>query len=180
MLDRARALQREKGLANVSWHAGDVRRLPFPDGSFSIVTVRYAFHHLEEPARALREMARVAKRGGRICVADVAAPDVASKAEAFNRMERLRDPSHVRALSLAELRGLFAAQSLVVQRESFYRLEFEVEALIAGSFPAGGDRERLREVYHASVADDARGMTTGWKDGKLVCSYPIAVMVAEY
>src|SRR6266496_3702572 len=37
MLERARKLQQEKGLTNVSWKLGDVLPLPFPDASFSIV-----------------------------------------------------------------------------------------------------------------------------------------------
>src|SRR5262245_59875399 len=36
MIERAKLLQQEKGLRNVSWHVGDVLRLPFPDASFSI------------------------------------------------------------------------------------------------------------------------------------------------
>src|SRR5690242_21059878 len=32
MLERARALAAEKGVANVSWQEGDVTHLPYPDG----------------------------------------------------------------------------------------------------------------------------------------------------
>ena len=52
MVERARALQRERGLANVAWHVGDVARLPFTDVSFTLVFSRYSFHHLLEPAAA--------------------------------------------------------------------------------------------------------------------------------
>src|SRR5215467_11645367 len=45
MLERARKLQEEKKLTNVTWKRGDVLPLPFPDASFSIVTSRFAFHH---------------------------------------------------------------------------------------------------------------------------------------
>src|SRR5258705_12726254 len=37
MLERARALAHEEGLANVSWQVGDVLPLPFADASFSVV-----------------------------------------------------------------------------------------------------------------------------------------------
>ena len=59
-------------------------------------------------ARRAAEMARVATRPGRVVVADMAASDDPRRADALNRMERLRDPSHTRALTLAEMRGLFA------------------------------------------------------------------------
>ena len=45
MLERARALAAEKGLSNVAWRQGDVYSLPFDDGSFTIVTTRFSFHH---------------------------------------------------------------------------------------------------------------------------------------
>jgi len=59
MLDQARALAAERNLVNVEWQLGDVYRLPFADGSFDIVSCRFAFHHLEEPAKAFAEMVRV-------------------------------------------------------------------------------------------------------------------------
>lgn len=42
--------------------------LPFPDHSFDHVLVRDALHHMNEPERALSEMARVLTPGGRIDV----------------------------------------------------------------------------------------------------------------
>src|ERR1044071_1309021 len=100
MLERARGLQQERGLSNVTWRLGDVLPLPFPDGAFSIVTSRFAFHHFENPGAVLAEMRRVCAPGGRVMVVDTeASPDPAKAAE-FNRMEILRDPSHVRAMPL--------------------------------------------------------------------------------
>src|SRR5215831_5984296 len=75
MLDQARKTQAEQGLTNVTWQQGDVMALPYPDAHFSIVSSRFAFHHLLEPLGALREMKRVCKPGGRVVVADMA-PDL--------------------------------------------------------------------------------------------------------
>src|SRR5215813_5388978 len=90
MLERARAYAAEQGVTNVTWQQGDVLPLPYPDASFSIVTSRFAFHHFLDPAAVLTQMARVCRPGGTVVVVDSApAPD---KAEAFNRMEVVRDP----------------------------------------------------------------------------------------
>src|SRR5436853_6072775 len=70
MLDQARQLAARSAIANVEWHRGDVYALPFADGAFDIVSCRFAFHHLQEPARAFAEMARVARTGGRIVLCD--------------------------------------------------------------------------------------------------------------
>src|SRR2546422_1600875 len=109
MIERARGVQRESGLRNVTFEVGDVRALPYPDASFTIVASRFAFHHIPEPAGGLAEMKRVCAPGGKVVVTDVQASPHPAKATAFNRMERLRDPSHVRALPLAELLALVSA-----------------------------------------------------------------------
>ena len=66
MIEQAKALERDQGLANVSWRVGDVLPLPFANGAFSIVTARYAFHHFLDPRAVLAEMKRVCARGGRV------------------------------------------------------------------------------------------------------------------
>src|SRR5207249_1013776 len=131
-LDRARAHAAAQGLANVTWHQGDVLPLPWPDASFSIVTSRFAFHHFLDPLAVLREMTRVAAPGGRVVVID--STPTRERADAFNRMERLRDPSHVRSLPVDEHRELYARVGLPEPRVTSYRLEGELEALIGRSF----------------------------------------------
>ncbi|HEU0038528.1 MAG TPA: methyltransferase domain-containing protein, partial [Verrucomicrobiae bacterium] len=82
MIQQARTLQRKKGLTNVSWQVGDVVPLPYPDESFSIVTCRYALHHMENPAAVVGEMVRVCTPGGRVVVADMYASSNPVKAAA--------------------------------------------------------------------------------------------------
>src|SRR6185312_12473719 len=106
MLERARLLAAEKGLANVSWREGDVTHLPYGDGTFTIVVTRFAVHHFPDPHAVFREMVRVCAPGGRIVVVDTCASPDPTKAAEFNRLEKLRDPSHARNLTLTELKGL--------------------------------------------------------------------------
>jgi ubiquinone/menaquinone biosynthesis C-methylase UbiE len=177
MLDRARQLQQERGLQNVSWKLGDVVPLPFGNGAFSIVTSRFAFHHLLDPAGALREMARVCRPGGRVMLIDAAPPP--DRADAFNAMEKLRDPSHARALPLAELTGLFAKAGLPAPRTSFYRLDAEVEGLLQRSFPNPGDDVKIRDMFRASLDDDRLGVGARRDGDTIRFAYPVAVLVAD-
>ena len=66
-----------------------------------------------------------------------------AKAEAWNRLEVLRDPSHVRALSLGELTGLFRGAGLPEPTVELYELRGDVQGLLARSFPLPGDAERI-------------------------------------
>jgi ubiquinone/menaquinone biosynthesis C-methylase UbiE len=177
MLEQARKNQAAQGLTNITWKQGDVLPLPFPDASFSIVTSRFALHHLEDPRTVLDEMRRVCTPDGTVLVADSA--PAAGKADAFNRMELLRDPSHVRAMPLEELRGLFAAVGLPEPRVTTYRLESELDGLLSRSFPRPEDVPLLRRILTDSLADDALGIGTRRDGERIRFGYPIAVLAAR-
>src|SRR6266699_1749755 len=173
------ALAGEKGLANVAWQVGDVLPLPSPDGAFSLVVSRFAFHHFPEPRAVLAEMKRVCAPGGRVVLVDVAASEDPAKAAALNRMEKLRDPSHVRALTLAELEGLFAEVGLPAPRAAFYQLKSELEGLLERSFPEAGDAERVRRMLIDSLEDDGLGLGTRRRgNDEIVFAYPVAMLAA--
>lgn len=177
MLEQARKTQQEQGLTNVSWQQGDVYSLPFPPSQFSIVSSRFVFHHLQDPLAALKEMKRVCNRGGKIVVADMAPQP--EKAAALNAAELLRDPSHVRALPLDELRGLFKQAGLGTLQVNNYRMEGELEDLLSRSFPNDGDAERLRKIFADSISGDVLGLNTREENGKIYYGLPVAVLVAE-
>jgi ubiquinone/menaquinone biosynthesis C-methylase UbiE len=67
----------EKGRARWRLHPGhvfpvqgDSERLPFPSGSFDIVTCSNSFHHYPRQDRAVLEMRRVLRPGGRLMIVD--------------------------------------------------------------------------------------------------------------
>ncbi len=121
-------------------------------------------------------MRRVCRPGGRVVVAD-SAPAV-GKAEAFNAMERLRDPSHVRALTVDEHLELFRRAGLPQPRIEICRLAGELEGLLARSFPREGDADRIRKIFADSITTDALDMQTTVQDGKIHYAYPLAILVA--
>jgi ubiquinone/menaquinone biosynthesis C-methylase UbiE len=179
MLERARQLATEKGLANVAWRQGDVTALPYADASFTIVVTRFAFHHFTDPHTVLREMVRVCAPRGRIVVVDTCASEDPAKATEFNRLEKLRDPSHARNLTSAELKGLFAEVGLPEPQESFYELRDEVRNLLARSFPNPGDDARIIEMFKASAADDRLGIPVRREGEKIHYAYPVTILAAQ-
>ena len=75
--------------------------------------------------------------------------------------------------------SLYAKAGLPEPRLTWYRLESEMEALIARSFPNPGDDDKIRAIFRASLADDALGIQTRLVDGKIHYGFPVAVMVAD-
>jgi ubiquinone/menaquinone biosynthesis C-methylase UbiE len=179
MLERARKLAAEKGVANVGWQQGDVYSLPYENGDFTIVTTRFSCHHFLDPAAVLREMVRVCAPGGRIIVVDDYASEDPAKAAAFNRLEKLRDPSHSRCLSLSELKGLFGAAGLPEPAASFYELRGDVPGLLARSFPNQGDDLKIIEMFRASASDDSLGVPVRLDGNDIYYAYPVAILAAK-
>jgi SAM-dependent methyltransferase len=178
MLEQAQMVAAEKGLANVEWRQGDVNSLPFADGSFTIVVTRFSVHHFPDPAGVLREMARVCAPGGRLVVADMYASEDPAKAAEFNRLERLRDPSHMRSLTLTELKGLFGEAGLPEPEASFYELRDEVRNLLARSFPEPGDDLKIVELFKASAVDNRLGVPVRIEGDRIHYAYPVAILAA--
>ncbi len=113
MLAQAAKLAADKGLANVETARADAVALPFADQSFDLVVCRLAAHHFPDPAAFVSECFRVLEPGGTLALVDNVSPDatmlptataaeLAEAAAVFNAYEKLRDPSHARALTLSE------------------------------------------------------------------------------
>jgi SAM-dependent methyltransferase len=114
MLDEVRRNAAARGLSNVEVEQGEAESLPFADGSFDIVSCRLTTHHFPELPRAVGEMARVLRAGGRLVVADTMVPEDDELDAAINEIETLRDPSHVRNWRPSEWRHMVAAAGLRV------------------------------------------------------------------
>ncbi|MDD2466632.1 MAG: methyltransferase domain-containing protein [Desulfobulbus sp.] len=175
MIEQARKWQIEFGAANITWQIDTCLPLPFADWVFSLVVTRYSFHHFLNPAEVLTEMIRVCRPGGRILVADIALPP--EKAQAFDQMEVIRDPSHVHALTSVEFERLIRQSGLKDCRRTQYEVKIELEAQIEASFPLPGDAERLRSMITDDIGVDRFGITPKRKNGQIWYSIPIAVYV---
>ncbi len=177
MIECARQLQKEKHLVNAEWNIHDISPLPYPDGGFSIVLTRYSFHHLVKPKEVLSEMIRVCRPGGRVLVADVALPP--EKVEAYDHLERLRDPSHNHALSLTEFEKIFRDSGLSNVQIGSYEVKLELEQQLKASFPNPGDDEKIRRIITGDVGLNKLGINAHREKGEIHYSVPITVLVGQ-
>jgi ubiquinone/menaquinone biosynthesis C-methylase UbiE len=75
MLRVAEEKAARRGRRNIEFLQADAGALPFPDGSFDVVTARFGFMFFPDVPGAAREFARVARRGARVTTAVWGAPE---------------------------------------------------------------------------------------------------------
>ena len=72
MLAVARANLERAEVRGIDLRQGDVYSPPFEPNSFDLIVIHQVLHFLDDPARAVREMARLLTPGGRLLIVDFA------------------------------------------------------------------------------------------------------------
>jgi ubiquinone/menaquinone biosynthesis C-methylase UbiE len=162
------AAQRE-GLTNITFLRGAAEDLPYPDSVFDAVVCRFAVHHFVEPMVQAREMVRVCCPGGKVVLIDLVAPENRGEAAAYNRLEGLRDPSHTRALSAEEFRGILEGCRLTGIRTASRDVEVEAERWLALTSTPTARAQAIREELMQDVLGSvSTGMRPFLRDGVLM------------
>jgi SAM-dependent methyltransferase len=128
-------------------------RLPFADRSFAVIVNRLAAHHFSSVTDAVTEFARVTN--DLVVIEDHLYTD-----EQTEEAERLRDPSHGRALSEAEWRGLLGMAGLAAERVERFDMELDFESWFARTRTPAADAERARELLVPLTSANGRNWTS--------------------
>jgi SAM-dependent methyltransferase len=116
----------DAGIDNVLLQEGNAESLPFVAGSFDVVFCRSSLHHFGDPVRAVAEMRRVCRPGGRVVLVDLIAP-AAEVRDRFDHVHRLLDPSHVRTFLEVELADLLGGvDALTYADTAGFRLPIDI------------------------------------------------------
>ena len=167
MLAQAAERRAREGAANVDLLVADVATLPFAADTFDLATCRIAIHHFPQPAPILEELRRVLRPGGRAIICDTLASEDPARAALHNRIERIRDPSHVRMLPESELRALIETAGFVVEaaRHTSKAREFGEWTSLARTPPEAA--AEARALLLEAVDGDAAGIDARLEDGEL-------------
>jgi SAM-dependent methyltransferase len=141
------------GIGNVLFVRGSASEMPFAEDTFDLVTSRFAVHHFEAPQTEVNEMVRVCREGGRVAIIDLVSPDEPGLAACYNELERLRDPSHTRALTRGELWGSMSGAGLQILHSAARDVPVEVERWLDLTSTEDGARRRILKL----LADELGG-----------------------
>lgn len=179
MLLHAREKQKSSGLGNTGFLLSDVESLPFADEIFDIVSCRFAFHHFPDPVKALHEMKRVCKTHGRIVLVDGVSSEDREKSLFHNRIEKLRDPSHVRIYMLSEIEQMFNEIGATIIGLTHWNIPQDFEDWMKRAGTGGKETEAIKGLMKESMKGDSMGLRVNLEDGRLGFTYDTVILVAE-
>lgn len=151
MLGEARLLSRAKNANNLRLVEGTVDKLPVLSGALDIVTCRVAAHHFGAPARAVREMAQVIRPGGRLVLVDNYVPTCRQLDQFINRLECLRDPTHVRDHTLSQWTQFMSAAGLRVEIRCLDRMRLDFQDWVRRSRTPTDEVSQLRQLLLSAL-----------------------------
>lgn len=134
--------------------------IPFADASFDVVACRVAAHHFQDPAGALKEMARVSR-------SLVLLADNLFLGESGEEADRLRDPTHVRNYSEQEWRSMFDEAGLDVEAFEREDKRIDVDSWLERAGCEGDEAVRVRELLADRIEDGKVKLDRGVFKGRV-------------
>ena len=116
-------------------------------------------------------MARVLKPGARMVIVDMTTAEDSAKSDYHNRVERLCDPSHARAIPVSEWERMIAEADLEVSYRGGRETSYDLESWMAHGGPPPERRAQIIEMMEASLEADRSGLKVRRQDDQIWFSH---------
>lgn len=174
MLSEAQKLSKFNGINNIRFEIARADKLPYEDESFDIIASRRAAHHFRSVSRFLNESLRVLKRDGRLGIVDMSPVE---GTEIFcNKIERLRDSTHVTALTPSSWKSKVEDAGLSIvhletlsERVSFEKWLYPVKMSGREEFAIRREWKKVgTRVKRALAMEETGGEVSSWLKTRIV------------
>lgn len=168
MLNTAASFIRNNGHVNVDFVVADAEALPFADDSFDLVTCRIAAHHFADVPKFVHEAFRVLQPGGKFQLIDNVAPEEDRFEQFYNRIEKLRDYSHVRVWKKSEWITLLESAGFRLETAVCFPKPFHFRSWCERAGLPQEEQDKLESVLREAPADMKRYFSIQEDAGRLV------------
>ncbi len=121
MVAKAAELAEEQAIDNVTFSLAAAESLPFATASLDLVTCRLAPHHFQDVPKFLSEVHRVLRTDGLFCLVDSVSPESEKLIAWQNRVETLRDDSHVYGYPPSQWDAMITAAGFSLEKTAHVR-----------------------------------------------------------
>ena len=121
MIAKAAELAQEQAIENIAFSLAAAEALPFPDASLDLVTCRIAPHHFQDVPKFLSEVHRVLRTDGLFCLVDSVSPEPEKLRAWQNRVEALRDNSHVYGYPPSQWNAMITSAGFSLEKTAHVR-----------------------------------------------------------
>ena len=171
--------RQDHALNNVRFQRGDAEQLSFADGEFDAVVCRFALHHMQDPGQVVREMARVCRRQGTIAVEDLVTSEHRERGDYQNKVERLRDLSHTRALPRSELVAVLTTAGLEIEQLYSDEIVQPLEHWLASSQTPPDRADQVRGLIERDSREDLSAMRPYLENDRWFFRHPTLAIVSR-
>ncbi len=180
MLAIAKQYKADNNIKNVAFESADVESLPFEDNCFDLVSCRFAFHHFLRPEKAMSEMTRVLKHGGKLVLSDITSSEDIKKSEYQNEMETIRDPSHVKHYRPSEIVQMLNNLGFDILHFEDWPADFVFDEWISMSDPGVESAKRVKKMMIDAMNNDLADLDIRLNDaGDLWFTYNTKIIIAS-
>jgi SAM-dependent methyltransferase len=176
MLIEGRKLKTERGIQNVEFRLADAHDLPFEVETFDIVTCRRAAHHFVDIDRALCEMKRVLKNGGRLVIDDRSVPEDDFVDATMNRLDWLHDESHIREYRPGEWEQMLLDAGFKIEAIEPYTKLWPLSSLTDNVDPK--NVAEIRRIIAALDESQRKAMNVIEEDGQIYLNHWYVMLAA--
>jgi ubiquinone/menaquinone biosynthesis C-methylase UbiE len=142
-----------RGLANIRGVVAPAEKLPFEGGHFDAILCRFTAHHWADLGAGLTEARRVARAGALLMFIDTVAPHSRVADTHLQVIEYLRDPSHVRNYSKAELEATLTEAGFAISSATDRQLLMDFDIWTERTSTPPEKKSMLRLLQEEAGAD---------------------------
>lgn len=179
MLRVTRDAAKTRGLDNFRVLFGTAEHLPFATDSLDGVSCRLGGHHFVSARSFVRESARALKPGGWFLLVDSIGSEDQSTDEMVDRLERVRDPSHVRNIRRSEWLAMAQEVGLTIAHEETGPREIDAEDWMERMNVSEADRSYLRDLVNEASGESADYLNPRTVEGRLIFDLQEIILFAR-